>query len=92
MIKTKKTIDITSYLDKNLSINELMKNSLFYTFLFGLCAHMYAFTNLTVSHDSLGALHAFDAWKVSLGRFGVVIYKFFTGTLLLFHGQQGLSL
>lgn len=90
MIKTKKTIDITSYLDKNLSINELMKNSLFYTFLFGLCAHMYAFTNLTVSHDSLGALHAFDAWKVSLGRFGVVIYKFFTGSFITLPWSAGI--
>ena len=90
MIKTKKTIDITSYLDKNLSINELMKNSLFYTFLFGLCAHMYAFTNLTVSHDSLGALHAFVAWKVSLGRFGVVIYKFFTGSFITLPWSAGI--
>lgn len=48
-------------------------------FLFGLLAHGYAFTNFTVSHDSLNemflsgdiryAAGSVADWKISLGRF-----------------------
>ena len=34
-----------------------LKQSFFYTFLFGLAAHAYCFLNLTISHDSLRAFY-----------------------------------
>ena len=54
-------------------------------FLFGLLAHGYAFTNFTVSHDSLNemflsgdiryAAGSVADWKISLGRFLYPAYR-----------------
>lgn len=62
-------------------------------FLFGMLAHGYAFTNLTVSHDSLNEMYLFGSihyaagsvaeWKISLGRFLYPAYR------LIFSGAAG---
>ena len=67
-------------------------------FLFGLFAHGYAFTNFTVSHDSLNemflsgdiryAAGSVADWKISLGRFLCPAYSaVFSGV----EGKQWLS-
>lgn len=80
---------IGKYLDGRCDVPALVKTVFFYTVLFGLAAHLYAFANFTISHDSLAALHALDAEKIWLGRFGVVVYKFLTASFVTMPWTSG---
>lgn len=52
-----------------------LKQSFFYTFLFGLAAHAYCFLNLTISHDSLRAFYIAGKWpKAGTGRIFYAAY------------------
>lgn len=73
---------VGKYLNSRCDALALSKTVLCYTIIFGLAAHLYAFANFTVSHDSLAILHALDAGKICLGRFGVVAYKFLTSSFV----------
>ena len=54
---------------KKITEDELLKQSILYTFILGLAAHAYCFFNLTISHDSLRAFYIAGKWpKASLGR------------------------
>lgn len=73
---------IGKYLNYKCNGLDFVKAIFLCTILFGLAAHSYAFLNFTISHDSLGALHSLDSGKIQLGRFGVVVYKFITGSFV----------
>ena len=72
----------------------LLKRGLLYTFLFGLLAHGFMLTNLSVSHDSV--FNFYDAiqahqHQIELGRFLEPLYRELTGSCLLMPWSLGLS-
>lgn len=64
---------------------QLLIYSVFFTFIFGSLAHMFAFTNLQLSHDSLNEFSAFNTigWKVMLGRFMHSVLRFASLDLII---------
>lgn len=55
--------------------------SILFTFIWGIIGHAYGLLNFTISHDSLEALYSArteNAWKISLGRFFVPLYRTLT--------------
>lgn len=69
---------VKRHLQCRCDVFNMAKYCMIYTFVFGLMAHLYAFANFTISHDSLVGFHSLDETKVELGRFGVVLYKYIT--------------
>ncbi len=65
--------------------DHLLKRSLLCTYVLGLIAHGYCFTNQMASHDALNNLYIAEKWsKASLGRFFYPIYISLTrGRILL---------
>ncbi len=77
----------------DINLNNL-KKAYIYTFLFGILAHGYGFLNFQLSHDSLKEAvvdSAYKIWKVQLGRYLVVAYKYFLGYFSALPWTQGLS-
>lgn len=55
--------------------DKLLKQCFIYTFILGLIAHGYGFTNLLISHDSLNSFSIANQWpKAGLGRIFYVFY------------------
>lgn len=62
---------------------ERMRRCMQFTVLIGLIAHAYAFSNLTINHDSLMEFYGLYQQKVSVGRFIVPIYRQMTGDVIV---------
>lgn len=83
-------------LKKELSYKNLFLTALIATFVFGLCAHGFAFFNLNVSHDALYEFYNVVSarQKFGIGRFIEPIFRFITGeayVLPWFAGIIGLT-
>lgn len=64
---------------------KLLNKSFLYTFIWGMIAHGYCFTNNIAAHDALNNIYIAQKWsKASLGRFFYPIYLTMTrGRILL---------
>lgn len=73
--------------------NSLLRYSLLYTFALGLCAHAFAFLNLSPSQDALVELFYTKQsgdWQISLGRVLEPLYHSVTGSSATFPWTTGL--
>lgn len=58
---------VKRHLQCRCDVFNMAKYCMIYTFVFGLMAHLYAFANFTISHDSLVGFHSLDETKVEIG-------------------------
>lgn len=71
--------------DRICTEKESVRLAFLYTVLWGLVCHAYAFLNATFSHDSLAEFNGYaysNAWKISLGRGIVPLYRELTRSAL----------